>query len=84
MNVWVRLPDPLDAGELLTRAQREGVTYMPGRYFAVSRLDPGALRLSFAGLTPQQIRAGLANLGRAIAGSRENAAPYDEPSPAMV
>ena len=50
MNLWVRLPEPLDAGELLARAQREGVTYLPGRYFAVSRLDPGALRLSFAGL----------------------------------
>ena len=64
MNVWVRLPEPLDAGELLARAQREGVAYMPGRYFAVSRLEPGALRLSFAGLTPEQIRAGLAILGR--------------------
>jgi 2-aminoadipate transaminase len=38
-------------------AAREGVAYMPGRYFAVSRLEPGALRLSFAGLTPEQIRA---------------------------
>ena len=49
MNLWVRLPEPLDAGELLPRAQKEGVAYIPGRYFAVSRLDPGALRLSFAG-----------------------------------
>ena len=63
MNVWVRLPEPLDAGELLARAQREGVAYLPGRYFAVSRLEPGALRLSFAGLAPEQIRTGLAILG---------------------
>ena len=35
--MWVRLPEPLDAGELLARAQREGVAYLPGRYFAVSR-----------------------------------------------
>ena len=34
MNLWVRLPEPLDAGELLARAQREGVTYLPGKYFA--------------------------------------------------
>ena len=64
MNVWVRLPAPLDAGELLPRAQREGVAYLPGRYFAVSGREPGALRLSFAGLTPEQIRQGLENLGR--------------------
>ena len=84
MNVWVRLPEPLDAGELLARAQREGVAYMPGRYFAVSRLEPGALRLSFAGLTPEQIRAGLAILGRTIGAELENAVRNYEPSPAMV
>ena len=84
MNVWVRLPEPLDAGELLVRAQRAGVAYMPGRYFAVSRLEPGALRLSFAGLAPEQIREGLAILGRAVASELENAARNFEPSPAMV
>jgi 2-aminoadipate transaminase len=84
MNVWVRLPEPLDAGELLARAQRAGVAYMPGRYFAVSRLEPGALRLSFAGLAPHQIREGLAILGRTVASELENAARNFEPSPAMV
>jgi 2-aminoadipate transaminase len=84
MNVWVRLPEPLDAGELLARAQREGVAYMPGRYFAVSRLEPGALRLSFAGLTPEQIRKGLAILGRTIGAELENTVRNYEPSPAMV
>ena len=47
------------------RARRsEGVAYLPGRYFAVSRLEPGVLRLSFAGLDPEEIREGLAILGR--------------------
>ena len=45
----------------------EGVV-LPGRYFAVSRLEPGALRLSFAGLTPEQIRTGLAILGQSRRG----------------
>jgi 2-aminoadipate transaminase len=84
MNVWVRLPEPLDAGDLLKRAQREGVSYLPGRYFAVSRLDPGALRLSFAGLPPEQIRKGLAILGRVIEVELEGAGRSFEPSPAMV
>ena len=84
MNVWVRLPEPLDAAELLGHAQKEGVAYLPGRYFAVSRLDPGALRLSFAGLAPDQIRAGLAILGRIIRTKFESAARNFEPSPAMV
>jgi 2-aminoadipate transaminase len=84
MNVWVRLPEPLDASELLSRAQKEGVAYLPGRYFAVSRLEPGALRLSFAGLPPDQIRAGLAVLGRIISGEVENTSRSFEPSSAMV
>jgi 2-aminoadipate transaminase len=84
MNVWVRLPEPVDAGELLPRAQKEGVAYIPGRYFAVSRLDPGALRLSFAGLTPEQIRKGLAVLGRIVTDEIAGASHSLEPSSAMV
>ena len=84
MNVWVRLPEPLDAGELLPRAQKEGVAYVPGRYFAVSRPEPGALRLSFAGLEPEQIRSGVAVLGRIVSAAMETAARRLEPAPAMV
>jgi len=84
MNLWVRLPEPLDAGELLARAQREGVSYLPGRYFAVSRQDPGALRLSFAGLAPEEIRTGLAVLGRVARAELEGVSREMEPSPAMV
>jgi len=81
MNLWLRLPEPIDAAELLPRAQKEGVAYLPARYFTVSRLDPGALRLSFAGLAPDQIRSGLEILGRLVAAER---AAADEPAPAMV
>jgi 2-aminoadipate transaminase len=84
MNVWVRLPEPLDAGELLPRAQKEGVAYIPGRYFAVSRQEPGALRLSFAGLHPDQIRSGLAVLGRIVAEEIARASAGAGPSSAMV
>jgi 2-aminoadipate transaminase len=84
MNVWVRLPEPLDAGELLPRARKEGVAYVPGRYFAVSRPAPGALRLSFAGLAPDQIRSGLAVLGRIVSAQLEAAARSFDPAPAMV
>jgi len=84
MNVWVRLPEPLDAGELLPRAQKAGVAYLPGRYFAVSRLEPGALRLSFAGLAPEQIRNGLAILGKIVSDEVGSASQSFEPAPAMV
>jgi 2-aminoadipate transaminase len=84
MNLWVRLPEPLDAGELLPRVQKEGVAYLPGRYFAVSRLDPGALRLSFMGLEPERIRHGLEILGRIVGDELQSASRRLEPSSALV
>src|SRR5207237_8389683 len=86
MNLWVRLPEPLDAAELLPRAQREGVTYLPGRYFTVSRPDPGGLRLSFAGLEPEKIRKGISILGEIFSAELERmqSARSLEPAPAMV
>ncbi|MCC7156909.1 MAG: PLP-dependent aminotransferase family protein [Bryobacterales bacterium] len=86
MSLWVRLPEPLDAAALLPRVERENVTYLPGRYFAVSRAEPGAFRLSFAGLTPQKISAGLAILGAVFESELEGAvaARRMEPAPAIV
>jgi 2-aminoadipate transaminase len=84
MSVWVRLPDPLDAGELLGRARDAGVAYLPARYFAVGRYDAGALRLSFAGLEVEEIRRGIEILGTVIREELESGANRREPSPAMV
>lgn len=84
MNIWVRLPEPLDAGELLARAQREGISYLPARYFTVFRQQPTALRLSFAGVDPENIARGLQVLGRVAAAELEGAAGWQEPVPAMV
>jgi len=63
MNLWVQLPDGIDAGEMLQRAQREGVSYLPGKYFGVARDFSNCLRISFAGLAPDKIRQGLEILG---------------------
>jgi 2-aminoadipate transaminase len=86
MNLWVRLPEPLDAGDLLARAYRENVSYLPGKYFVVSRFEPGALRLSFAGLAPAEIRKGLAILGGIFSSELERARAHRmlEPAPAIV
>jgi 2-aminoadipate transaminase len=84
MNVWLRLPAPLDAAVLLRAAREEGVAYLPGHYFTVARPDPGALRLCFASLTPEQIRTGLAILGRLSAAELEKVAETAEPVSAMV
>lgn len=83
MNVWVRLPEPLDAGELLSRAQSAGVSYLPARYFMVARQEPGALRLSFAGVEPERITKGLQILGKVVAAELA-AGQRLEPVTAMV
>jgi 2-aminoadipate transaminase len=85
MNLWVRLPEPLDAAELLSRVERAGVVYAPGRYFEVSHHESGSLRLSFAGLAPDRIRAGVAILGEIFSSEidRSRASRW-EPAQAMV
>ncbi|MBV8820961.1 MAG: aminotransferase class I/II-fold pyridoxal phosphate-dependent enzyme, partial [Acidobacteriaceae bacterium] len=86
MNLWVRLPEPLDAGELLARAEREGVTYLPGKFFGVSKIEAGCFRISFAGVEPSRIEAGLAKLGKVFSEEVDRVrelAPFDS-VPAMV
>jgi DNA-binding transcriptional MocR family regulator len=86
MNLWIGLPEPLDAGDLLEHARRENVAYLPGKHFAVSRFEPGTLRISFAGLPPDQIRLGLATLGKVFSTElrRIETAHRIETAPAMV
>jgi DNA-binding transcriptional MocR family regulator len=60
------------------------VAYLPARYFEVSHHERGAMRLSFAGLSPDEIRRGLAALGRVVAVASEGFAGEAEPAPAMV
>jgi len=86
MSLWVELPEPLDAGEMLPRAVTAGASYLPGRYFAVSRSHSGSLRLSFAGLAPATIEEGLSILGGLFQEELNrvrDASRYD-PAPAMV
>ncbi|MEZ5401141.1 MAG: PLP-dependent aminotransferase family protein [Bryobacteraceae bacterium] len=63
MNIWVELPAPADAEEILPKAIAGGVSFLPARYFAVGDFPRGALRLSFAGLAPGEIRRGLQVIG---------------------
>ena len=86
MNLWVRLAAPLDAVELLGKAEQRGVTYLPGKIFEVSHHDPGGLRLSFASLPPDKIRQGVAILGQLFSEEleRSRAQKRPEPAPAIV
>lgn len=79
MHVWIWLPGGIDTLETLGKAQQAGVSYLPGSYFAVTRDHSNALRLSFAGASPEQIRKGIALLGAVFQQELERA-----PEPALV
>ncbi len=86
MNLWVRLPEPLDAAALLPAAQRAGVAYLPSPLFEVSQRQPGGFRLSFAGLAVERIERGLMLLGKVFHTGLEQAraSRREDPAPAIV
>lgn len=86
MNVWVELPREIDAASVLTGARHAGVAYLPGAVFAAGRDRISALRLSFAGLTPEEIEKGLSILGEVFRTELRQARLLEdrEPAPALV
>ena len=86
MNIWVELPRDIDAAGALARAQKAGVSYLPGNVFAAGREWTSAVRLSFAGLTPEEIEKGLSVLGTVLRAEQERARSIDDrdPEPALV
>lgn len=72
MNLWVELPAGLDSVSLRGLAQQAGIDYLPGRYFSISRSLDSGLRLSFAGLEPDEIRRGIEILGSLVRQASES------------
>jgi 2-aminoadipate transaminase len=76
MNLWIELPEPLSAEALLERVEERGVTFLPGTYFSARRGHARGLRISFGGLTPEEITRGIQIIGETAA--RGLAAPRNE------
>ncbi|MDP3253633.1 MAG: PLP-dependent aminotransferase family protein [Hydrogenophaga sp.] len=66
MFLWVRLPEGMNAVELLPKAVELGVAFVPGSAFYADHPDARTLRLSFVTATADQIRTGMTALARAI------------------
>ncbi len=69
MFLWARLPQGMDAVQLLPKAVDKGVAYVPGAAFYADKADPRALRLSFVTPSVPEIERGVAALAAAV---REN------------
>lgn len=84
MNLWVTLPRGCDSGAILEKARREGVSYLPGRYFSLSEPFHESFRLSFAGLSPTRIAEGLRRLAPLFEEEAQIASRYHDPLPALA
>ena len=68
---WVRLPEGLDAKEMLPRAVTARVAYVPGTAFYFDGQGADHMRLSFCYPTPERIREGVRRLATVVSGEAE-------------
>ena len=66
MFLWVRLPEGMNAVQLLPQAVERGVAFVPGAAFYADHGDPRTLRLSFVTASVEQINIGMAALAQAV------------------
>ncbi|HKG36270.1 MAG TPA: PLP-dependent aminotransferase family protein [Solirubrobacterales bacterium] len=65
--IWATLPDYIDTGDLLARALREDVAFVPGQAAFVDGRGGSSMRLNFSGVTEDEIREGVRRIGEVIA-----------------
>ena len=66
MFLWARLPEGMNAADLLPFAVDQGVAFVPGAPFYADHADPRTLRLSFVTPSVEDIHRGVAALATAI------------------
>ncbi|MHB8658928.1 MAG: aminotransferase-like domain-containing protein [Solirubrobacteraceae bacterium] len=71
--IWATLPDYIDTTDLLARALRENVAFVPGRAAFVDGRGGSSMRLNFSGVNGDDIREGIRRIGEVV---REQVALY--------
>src|SRR4051794_20803688 len=64
--IWARLPDYIDTTDLLARALREHVAFVPGRAAYLDGRGGSELRLNFSGVNEDEIREGVRRIGKVV------------------
>jgi GntR family transcriptional regulator/MocR family aminotransferase len=65
--IWLKLPNSISANELLRLACKEGVAFVPGKYFFIDQLHGDEwMRLNFVSQSVEDIEEGIKRLGVAI------------------
>ncbi|GIG28669.1 PLP-dependent aminotransferase family protein [Cellulomonas marina] len=68
---WVKLPEGLDARDMLPRAVTARVAYVPGTAFYFDGQGADHMRLSYCFPTPERIREGVRRLAGVVSGEAE-------------
>ena len=66
MFVWATLPDFIDTTDLLARALRENVAFVPGEAAYLDGRGRNSLRLSFSACGHDEIREGIRRIGEVV------------------
>ena len=65
--LWVTLPDFIDTTDLLARALRENVAFVPGEAAYLDGRGRSSMRLNFSGSDEDTIREGVRRIGEVVA-----------------
>src|SRR5207244_614291 len=65
--VWVTLPDFIDTTDLLARALRDNVAFVPGEGAFLDGRGRSSMRLNFSGSDEDTIREGVRRIGELVA-----------------
>ena len=66
INLWIRIPDGINASALLEESRKRGVIFVPGTAFVRGVEGEQYIRICFAGVTPNDIVKGIAILGQTM------------------
>jgi len=64
--VWTSLPDYIDTTDLLAKALRENVAFVPGEAAFVDGRGSGSMRLNFSAQTEEEIAEGVRRIGAVV------------------
>jgi 2-aminoadipate transaminase len=65
--IWATLPDYIDTGDLLAKALRDNVAFVPGQAAYLDGRGRSSMRLNFSGVGEADIREGIGRIGKVIA-----------------
>jgi 2-aminoadipate transaminase len=64
--IWATLPEYIDTTDLLARALREHVAFVPGRAAYLDGRGGSDMRLNFSGVGEEDLREGVARIGNVV------------------